>query len=74
MDHFGRQITDSVTKSIDDFFKGLKDFIFEASLTQFFPDLFNRIHLGGVWGNKKEFYVWGYTERTGFVPSRPVAA
>lgn len=46
---------DGVAETVNDFFQGDEDFVFEATFSEFLPDLFNRIHFGRIrWDKEKD--------------------
>ena len=73
MNQFRGKATDNMAKPINNFFQRGKYFIAKPLLPDFFPDLFNRIHLRGVWRNVKQYYVIRYLERFGFMPGSTIA-
>ena len=57
------QRANGVAKTINHFFKRRKDFIAKTTLTNFFPNLLDRIHFRSSGRQKKEFNIYGYNKR-----------
>lgn len=51
------QGADGFAQAVNNFIKGLEYFISEATFTDFFPDLFNRIHLRSIWRKRKNLNI-----------------
>ena len=58
------QIYDRITQPVNDIIKRIKGFIFKTFCTNFFPDLFYRIHFRSVRGNKNNVNIFGDLKRT----------
>ena len=53
------QRANSVTQSLNHFFQSSKYLVMESTLSEFFPDLLNRIHFGCIWWDiKKDDIIW----------------
>ena len=46
-----RQRANSIAQSLDNFFQRSKYFVMESTLSNFFPNLFNRVHFRRIWWN-----------------------
>ena len=49
----GRETADTQTKAVHDFLQRGEHLISEADSAQLFPDLFDRVHLRGIWRMEK---------------------
>ena len=68
------QRTDRVTQTVDHFFQGGKDFVAEAALPNFLPNLFYRIHFRCVRRNVKQNNIVRQLQSGRFVPCRTITA
>ena len=54
-----RQRANSIAQSLDNFFQRSKYFVMESTLSNFFPNLFNRVHFRRIWWDiEKENIIW----------------
>ena len=74
MNRLSGKVTDNVTKTVHDLSQRSKHLVAKTHFAELFPYLLNRIHLRRVWRKEYEFYVFRYTERSGFVPGSTVTA
>ena len=66
------QRTDGVTQTVNHLFQGSKDFIAEAALPNFLPNLFYGIHFWCVRRNVKQNDIVRQLQTGGFVPCRTI--
>ena len=66
--------TNGITKTKYNLFKSGENFVSEPAAAKLFPYLFDWIHLGRIWRNIKDVYVFRNAETAGLVPSGTVAA
>ena len=68
------QRTDRVTQTVDHLLQGGKDFVSEATLPNFLPNLFYRIHFRCVRWNMKQNDIVRQLQAGGSVPCRTITA
>ena len=68
------QGTDGVTQTVDHLLQGGKDFVAEATLPNFLPNLFYRIHFRCVRWNVKQNDIVRQLQTGGFMPCRTITA
>ena len=68
------QGTDGVTQTVDHLLQGSKDFVAEATLPNFLPNLFYRIHFRCVRWNEKQNDIVRQLQTGGSVPCRTITA
>ena len=68
------QRTDRVTQTVDHLLQGGKDFVSEATLPNFLPNLFYRIHFWCVRWNMKQNDIVRQLQTGGSMPCRTIAA
>ena len=73
-DYFVGQRTNRIAEAVHDLCQTCKDLVSEAALTDFFPNLLDRIHLRRVWRNVEQFDVLRDFQCGGFVPCCAIAA
>ena len=74
MNGLGRETADRITKTVHDFLQRGEHLISEADPAQFFPDLFDRVHLRGIWGKEKQLDVVRQPKGVGLMPGGAIAA
>ena len=70
----GGKRTNNVAETINNLIEGSKSLVFKTALSDFFPNLFNRIHLRRIGWNKEQNNVIGNNEGLCFIPGGTIAA
>ena len=74
MNDLGREGTNCIAETVNNFIQSCKYFIAKSHFAQFFPDLFNRIHFRGMRRYEKQLNVFWNTEGSGLMLGSSITA